>query len=110
MTELCPCKVGAKVASWPILDCELAILAIFIEIWTSNLFCPSFTLILRCKPNEKSIRPKLTIWDPKNHKNGHISKCQILAKFQSPKSLLLLHFSMNLSETFRIGINIDFAK
>ena len=33
----------------------------------------------------------------------------ILAKCQSPKSLLLLHFSMNLSETFRIDVNMVFA-
>ena len=33
----------------------------------------------------------------------------ILPKCHSPKSLLLLHFSMNLSETFRIDVNMDFA-
>ena len=38
-----------------------------------------------------------------------ISQNAILANCQSPKSLLLLHFSMNLSETFRIGLNMDFA-
>ena len=38
-----------------------------------------------------------------------ISQNDILAKCQSPKSLLFLHFSMNLSETFRIDVNIDFA-
>ena len=38
-----------------------------------------------------------------------ISQNAILAKCQSPKSLLLLHFSMNLSETFRIDVNMDFA-
>ena len=35
---------------------------------------------------------------PKKHQSGHISK-----------SLLLLHFSMNLSETFRNNVNMDFA-
>ena len=34
---------------------------LFFEIWTSNLFCPSFPLILRGKPSWKSIRPKFTI-------------------------------------------------
>ena len=38
-----------------------------------------------------------------------ISQNAILAKFQSTKSLLLLHFSINLSETFRIDVNMDFA-
>ena len=44
---------------------------------------------------------------PKKHKNGHIS--EILSKWLSLKSLLFLHFFMNLSETFRIDVNIDFA-
>ena len=37
-----------------------------------------------------------------------ISQNPILPKCHSPKSLLLLHFSMNLSETFRIDVNMDF--
>ena len=38
-----------------------------------------------------------------------ISQNPILPKCHSPKSLLLLHFSTNLSETFRIEVNMDFA-
>ena len=38
-----------------------------------------------------------------------ISQNPILPKCHSPKSLLLLHLSMNLSETFRIDVNMDFA-
>ena len=38
-----------------------------------------------------------------------MSQNAILAKCQSPKSLILLNFSMNLSETFRIDVNMDFA-
>ena len=38
-----------------------------------------------------------------------ISQNPILPKCHSPKRLLLLHFSMNLSETFRINENMDFA-
>ena len=38
-----------------------------------------------------------------------ISENAIFAKCQSPKSLLLLYFSMNLFETFRIDVNMDFA-
>ena len=38
-----------------------------------------------------------------------ISQNPILPKCHSPKSLLLLHFSKNLSETFRINVNMDFA-
>ena len=44
----------------------------------------------------------------KNHYNGHISK-PILPRCHSPKSLLLLHFTMNLSQTLRINVNMDFA-
>ena len=38
-----------------------------------------------------------------------ISQNPILPKSHSSKSLLLLHFSMNLSKSFRINVNIDFA-
>ena len=38
-----------------------------------------------------------------------ISQNAILAKCQSPKSLLLLHFFINLSETVRIDVNMDFT-
>ena len=38
-----------------------------------------------------------------------ISQNPILPKCHSPKSLLHLHFSMNLSETCRIDVNMDFT-
>ena len=38
-----------------------------------------------------------------------LSQNAILAKCLSPKSLLLLHFYVNLSENFRIDVNMDFA-
>ena len=44
----------------------------------------------------------------KKHNNGHISKCHF-AQVSITEKLLLLHFSMNSSETFRIDENIDFA-
>ena len=53
--------------------------------------------------NQTQIIHYIPINTPKTHQNGHISKPH------SPKSLLLLHFSMNLSETFRIVVNMDFA-
>ena len=61
-----------KVAKWryPILGHKTAILATFFEIWTSNLFCPPFTLTLIYKPSLKSIRPKLAILSQKNSKNS----------------------------------------
>ena len=44
MAELCPFKVATKVASWPNLGWKLAIVATFLELRTSNLFCPSFQI------------------------------------------------------------------
>ena len=56
----------------------------------------------------KLVWPKLTILSSKNHKNGHISKCHFgqlsITKIPTP-----LYFSMNLSETLIIDVNIDFA-
>ena len=51
---------------WPIFGLKLAILATFIMISTSKLFCPAFTIRLIGKPNYKSIGSK-------RHMNGHIS-------------------------------------
>ena len=82
------------------------------EIWTLNSFCQAFTLTLMYKPSLKSIRPKLAILFQKKLQKltkVAISQNPILSKCHSPKSLLLLHFSMNLSETFRIDVNMDFA-
>ena len=38
-----------------------------------------------------------------------ISQNAILAKWQSPKSLLFLHFLINLSQSFKIDVIMDFA-
>ena len=86
----------------------LPILAKCSEIWTSNLICLSFTLTLIYKPILKSIGPKLAILSPQITKMA-ISQNPTLPKCHSPKSLLLQYFSMNLSKTFRIDVNIDFA-
>ena len=64
------------------------------------------------KPILKSIRPKLAILSSKilqKITKMAISQNPILPKCHSPKSLLLLHFSMNLSESYRINVNMDFA-
>ena len=76
------------------------------------MFCPLFTLILIYKPSLESIRPKSAILSPKRLQKLTkvvISQNPISPKCHSPKSLLLLHFSTNLSETFRINVNMDFA-
>ena len=112
MAKLWPWEARAAKWRYPILGHKTAILATFFEIWTSNLFCPAFTLTLIYKPSLKSIRPKLAILSQKKLQKltkVAISQNPILPKCHSPKSLLLLHFSMNLSETFRIDVNMDFA-
>ena len=57
------------------------------------------------RPSWKSIRPKLTIL---TFKNGNISKSQF-AQVSITRMHTPLHFSMNLSETSRIVVNMDFA-
>ena len=71
-----------------------------------------FTLTLIHKPILKSIRPKLAILSPtmlQKITKMAISQNHILPKCHSPKNLLPLNFSMNLSEAFRINVNMDFA-
>ena len=112
MAKLWPWEARAPKWRWPILGHKMAILATFFEISTSNLFCPLFTLILIYKPRFESIRPKSAILSPKKLQKltkVAISQNPISPKCHSPKSLLLLHFSTNLSETFRINVNMDFA-
>ena len=71
------------------------------------MFCPLFTLTQIYKPILKSIKPKLAILFSLKMKNKMaVSSDLILC--HSPKSLQL-HLSTNLSETFRIDVNIDFA-
>ena len=101
-----------KSGIWPIFCQLMAILAKCFDIWTSNLFCPSFILTLIYKPSLKSIRPKLTILSSKKLQKINeraTSQNPILPKCHSPKSLVLLHFAMILYETFRINVNIDFV-
>ena len=62
--------------------------------------------------NFKVNRPKSAILSPKilqKITKKAISQNPILPKCHSPKSILLLHFSMKLSETFKINVNMDFA-
>ena len=97
-----------KSGIWPILCQLMAILAKSFEILTSNLFCHPFTLTLIYKLILKSIRPKLAIMSPKITKMA-ISQNPILPECHLPKRILLLHFTIHLSKTFRINVNMDFA-
>ena len=84
MIELCHLMSWLKSGIWPILGLELAILATFFKISTSNLFCPAFTIRLIGKLNKKSIGPKITsLTSKKAHKwpylnSGFFPKCPSL--------------------------------
>ena len=89
----------------------MAILAKLLDM-DFKFFCTAFTLTFICKPILKSIGPKLAILSLKILQKINemaISQTPILPKFHLPKSLILLYFSMNLSENFRINVNMDFA-
>ena len=96
---------------WPIL-CQLMAILAKLLVMDFKFVCPTFTLTLIYKPILKSIKPKLAILSPKilqRITKMAISQNPILPKCHSPKSLLLLHFSINLSETVRINVNMDFG-
>ena len=96
---------------WPILCQLMAILAKLLDI-DFKFVLPHIYINLIYKPILKSIRPKLAIISPKilqKITKMAISQNPILPKCHSPKSLRHLHFSMNLSETVRINVNMDFA-
>ena len=101
------CKIGI----WPILCQLMAILANLLDM-NFKFFFQAFTLTLIYKPSLKSIRLKLAIVSSKilqKLTKVAISQNPILPKCHSPKSLLLLHFSINLPETLRINVNTNFA-
>ena len=70
MAKLWPWEARAPKWRWPILGHKMAILATFFEIWTSDLFCPLFTLILIYKLSLESIRPKSAFYSQKDSKNS----------------------------------------
>ena len=90
----------------------MAILAKLLDMdfkFVSPLIYINFNIQTNFEVNQTQIGHSI----PKNTpiKNTKMAKSQnhILPKYHSPKSLLLLHFSINLSETFRININMDFS-
>ena len=107
MAELCQIQSWGKSSVLAYFGLKIGYFGHFVEIRTSNLICPSFTLIVRDRPNQKSIGPNLTIMSSKKRRNGHISKRHFGQ--ESITKSQLLHFSMNLSETFSIDVNMDFA-
>ena len=105
MAELCLVKVGAKVASWPILGRKFVILAIFFEIWSSNLFCSSFFIGIKGQ----------TKWEVNWIQIDHFSLQKTIKMSISSKSHFAqvpftkkptITFFVNLSETFGINVNM----
>ena len=72
-----------KSGVWPTLGLKLAILATFLKISTSNLFCPVFTLVIKIDRQTK-LEVNRT---PKSHINGHIS-IRVFSKVSVTKSLI----------------------
>ena len=93
MTELCPINVLAQ--KW------------HLTYFVPNIYS-NFDIQTKFKVNQTQISHSIPKKLQKLTKVV-ISKNPILPKCHPPKSLLLLHFAMNLSETFRIDVNMDFA-
>ena len=95
MTKLWPSRDWPKVAARLILSHFLAILAIFLEIQPSNLFCPSFLSRVIGKPNFRPIGLKMTNLSHKSSiltTNWLLSQNACFAKRAPWQSLLLLGF------------------
>ena len=111
MTKLCP--FNAHVPKWH--------LAYFVPIdghfgqivrYGLQFFLPDIYINFDIKTNFKVNQTQVGHFIPKNTPKITkiaLSQNSILRKCHSPKSLLLLHFSMNLSETLRINVNMDFV-
>ena len=96
---------------WPILCQLMAILANLLDMDSKFVFPRiyiNFDIQTKFEVNQTKIGHSILQNTPENHQSGHISKPHF-PKCHSPKSLLLLHFSKNLSETFRINVNMVFA-
>ena len=105
MTKLCQSGI------WPIL-CQLtAILAKLLgmdfKFVLPNIYI-NYDIQTNFEVNQTQIGHSFPENTPKITEMA-IFQNPILPKCHSPKSLLLLHFSMNLSETVRINVNMDFA-
>ena len=81
----------------------MAILANLLDI----NFLTEFTLT-KFEVNQTKIGHSILQNTPKTHKRGHISKPHF-AQVSFTKKPTPPTFSMNLSETFRINVNMDFA-
>ena len=99
MTKLCSFKVTCQSDSGPVLGRKIGILALFFEIRTSNLFCPSFTSILMDYLIFKSIGPNLVILSHRNLQKS--TKMAISQNPMLPKLLNCLHQNPIQSQVFQ---------
>ena len=93
---------------WPILCQLIAILAKLLDMdfkFILRKIYINFDIQINFEVNQTQIGHSI----PKNTNMMAISQNPILPNGHSPKSLLLLSFSMHLSETVRINVNMDFA-
>ena len=94
---------------WPILCQLMAILAKLLDM-DFKFVLPRSEINFDIQTNFEVNQTKIGHYIPKNTlkiTKMTISQNPILPKCHSPKSLLLLHFSMNLSESSRINVNMD---
>ena len=92
----------AKVASGLFLPIDGDFVQMFWDV-DFRFVLPSIYIGFDVQTDLRVNRTQIGHFVPKLPKRA-ISQNPILPKFYSPKSLLLLHFSMNLSETFRIDV------
>ena len=80
-------------------------------IWDMNLIflLPLIYINFNIQTKFEANQTNIGCFIPKKLTKMAISQNPILPKCHSPKSLLLLHFFMNLYETFRINVNMYFA-
>ena len=93
---------------WPILCQLMNILTKLLDMDFKFFVLPSIYINFNIQTNLKVNQTQIGHSIPKNTPKITISKHNF-SQCHSPKSLLLLHFSMNLSETFRINVNMDLA-
>ena len=93
---------------WPILCQLMAILAKLLDM-DFKFVLPSIYINFDIHTNFEVNQTQISHSISKNTTKVAISQNPILPKCHSPKSLLLLHFSINFSETFRINVNMEFA-
>ena len=115
MTKLCQFNVNAlkwHLAYFVPIKNLMAILAKLLDMdfkFVLPLIYINFNIQTNFEVNQTQIGNSIPKNTPIKITKMAISQNYILPKCHLPKSLLLQHFSINLSETFRINLNMDFS-